>query len=519
MATVNELVTKFSFQGSAQPLDQYNQYLSSSIGMLGGLAAAFGTATAALRSFTSSVLQGLDPLIDLTMHTQTNIQNMRELGFIAGQTGSDADTLQSSIQALNDQIGQAAIEGSEDFARLGISVRDANGEVRNAGDVFMELRERVQQMDLSLQETQTLAESIGIDQSLVKMLRLSREEFQGMSERARQFGQINRENAETAHEYTNALREMRFGFDTLKTLMATALAPAMQRLSDTLSNLLVEHKDLIVNGVQWLAEWIGNIMSTLRRLAPVIGTIIGLFAAWKIATMGLGSVLAVVFSPITLITGAIIALLAIVDDLIVAFRGGNSVIASFFQEFFGIDIQPILQDIVDEVKRMVSVLGDMFGNLVNILTDTGKFIFNILTGNFGDAWDNIKSIGNEMNDFFANFFEFLFGGFNLEPLYTMFRDWWNWLQEFISPVGDLLSNISGFLGFGGMEQSNQNIPGQKMQPGDNTRGTQTIDNRRIEQKNEIIVQTPDAQGAARSVDNRLQRQLKDADQHLRGGRK
>jgi hypothetical protein len=480
MATVNELVTKFSFQGSPQPLDQYNQYLSSSISLLGATAAALGVAAGAMHRWTTSVLSGLQPLIDMQKQTQVSVQFLREWGLVADKTGSDAQTLQSSVQSLNDQIGQAALEGSEDFARLGISVRDSNGDLKNAEQILREVRTRFKEMDISLQEAQTLASSIGIDPSLVRMLRMSSEEFRAMTAAARRYGEITREHTEDTHQFNNSMEELRFGLDTIKTLIAVGLAPMLERFNEWMQELLVSNKNLIVNGVQWLGEWIGNLTAAISRLAPFIGTAIGLFAAWKAVTWALNS--AIYANPVFWLIGGIVALLLILDDLIVAFRGGKSVIADFFQEFFGIDIQPHLQQIVDDFKTFMGWLGNMFSadfwaGIWSHMKDTGK-----------EAVDNIKQT-------FQNLFQWM----------------WSWIETITKPLGGL----ANMFGFGGGDQ--QPREQQQFRGGGMVSNRTLQDARTVQQNNNINIQTDNPEQAGRSVDRSLRRQMRDAEQHTRGG--
>lgn len=406
MTEVTELVTKFGFEGSPEPLAQYNKNLGGAIGLLAGMTAALGAATAAMGKFTTNTLQGLEPLLDLTTQTRTNIADLREWGFIARQTGSDAETLEGSIASLSQSINSAIFEGSEDFARFGISIRDANGGVKDAGEIFLEVRDRVQQMNLSFAETQALVSTLGIDESLVPMLRLTSAEFDTLSERARRFGEITEEQKEIAKDYTESVADLAFGMDTLKTLVAVGFAPTMQRLSDTMADLLASNQDLIVDGLEVLGKWLGNIGAALVRLTPTIGVLLGLWAAWKIATVGLAGVMGVLASPVVLISGLLIALLLVVDDLIVAFRGGQSVIADFFQEFLGFDIQALLQGIVDGFLAMIGKMREGWRSFVDGIAT----LFEAFAALFkGDVGGFVSLLGEAVSQMFGLFRGFVQG--------------------------------------------------------------------------------------------------------------
>ncbi len=94
------------------------------------MGAALGMAAFAVAKWASGVSQSLQPLFDLSEQTGVAVASIQELSFVAEQSGSSAQALESSLSGLGAKIGEAAQKGSEDFSRLGISVRDANGHVK-----------------------------------------------------------------------------------------------------------------------------------------------------------------------------------------------------------------------------------------------------------------------------------------------------------------------------------------------------------------------------------------------------
>jgi len=95
--------------------------------------------------------------------------------------------------------------------------------------------------------------------------------------------------------------------------------------------------------VEATVEFVVDLVDALKRLAPFILTAGAAFTIATIGTSGFAAALGFLISPAVLITAGILAIALVLDDLIVAFQGGNSLIANFFKEFFGWDIQPILQ--------------------------------------------------------------------------------------------------------------------------------------------------------------------------------
>ena len=231
MAIVNEVITQFSFEGSTQPLVNYNSSLGKSIGLLASMSAAIIGAAGAMAAFVTSTTQSIDPMIQLSRSTGVAITAIQELGFAASVTGSDAQTLQGSIVGLSEKIGEAAQKGSEEFARLGISVRDLSGEVKTADQVLLEIGKRFNELDLSLPEQRSFAQSLGIDPSLVQLLSLTSSELDKTRAKARELGIVTKEQADAAASLNDSMTTLKFGLDGVRNSVAVGLAPQIEDIT------------------------------------------------------------------------------------------------------------------------------------------------------------------------------------------------------------------------------------------------------------------------------------------------
>lgn len=459
MAVVNELITKFSYQGSTAPIKDFNTGLAGSIKLLGVIGTASIAASAAIAKFAQSTLSSLDPLIQLSRRTRVAVGDLQELGFVASVTGSDARSLESSIEGLADKIGEAAQRGSEDFSRLGISVRDMNGQVKSADSVLLEVGKRFRELNLSAEEQQNFAQKLGIDRSLVQLLRLSGSEMDRLRGKARSLGIITKQDADAAASFNDSLTTLRFGLAAIKNNLAIGLAPEMELMSERFTDFLTDNKELIQKGLRVAVTIVNDLSASFIRLAPVLGIITAGFLLWKLQAIGLAGILSFIGSPIILITAGIAALLLVVDDLIVAFQGGKSVIADFFESFFGVDIRPALQAMVGWVEGFV---------------DSIIFVFE---NGFSGLWQLVLRDINMLADQFV----------------SLFTDAFKTVTSFGS---DVFSGIGEFFG---------------LSPGVGAPSSQsTTNNNSVSQQIQIDVRSDDPQAAGQSVRDNLQNQLSDA---------
>lgn len=349
MAQVTELITKFSFTGSTTPLFNFNKGLGTAITGVAAFSAAALAAGAAFSKWSSGMLQSLEPLAQLEKRTGVAIGQIQELSFVATQTGSSVEAAQSTILSLTQSIGDAAINGSEDFARLGISVRDANGQIKTADSVLAEVRDRFGELNLSMAEQESIAGALGIDPTLVQMLNLSAGEMASLTARARELGVLTSEQGEQVIAYNDALNQQRFAINSVKNLIAVGFAPTLTELTDNFTDLVAENKDWIVNGAEATISIAGELMDAVGNIAGAV------FDFADAVSMGHGEMTLLIGALAAgaaafPVTSAIIAVAVAVEDLITAFQGGESVIANFFEDNFGVDI---VQKIKDTTQALV----------------------------------------------------------------------------------------------------------------------------------------------------------------------
>lgn len=366
MATViNDLVTEFSFRGSLDPLEQLNGLQGKAIIGLAAVAAGLAAVSAAFHRFAAEQLGVVAGINAVARRSGVAVEALQELNYIAGQTDSTAEAMTSSLQGLAQKIGEASIRGSEDFARLGISVRDSSGAVKSADRVLDELRRRFVSLNLSMVQQQQVAQALGIDPTLLGLLNKTNAEMAEMRGQAAALGILTAEQAEQATAYQKAINGLSFGLDSLKQLIAVGVAPELTRMAGKFTQLLVDNKKWIVEGVQATVKWVGKILAAFKRLLPVFAGVAAGFVAAKVAAVGLVGVLKILGRlPIVLaITGIVLAL----DDLIVAFRGGKSVIQDFFQDTFGVDIVQETTEAFRELGRILDVIATQMERMDGLL--------------------------------------------------------------------------------------------------------------------------------------------------------
>lgn len=406
MAVVNELVSRFSFIGSLAPQQDFNKGLAQSITLLGGVTAAIAASAGGLFAFVASTTEAADKLTDINAETGVSVEALQEWGFAAELSGSSAEQMTASLSGLSKVAGDASRglgRGKKAFDELGISVKDASGHVKTADVLFAELGNKFQTMGVDSARQKSIIASLGLDPSTLQLLNATGEEVDKLTAKARALGIVTTEQAEAAAEFQDSLGIAKFGMQALQQQVAVGLAPAFTDITNRFIGFLEVNHELIEDGLKYLGQVIISVMGFIERMAPLVLALGAAFLIAKVATIGFARVFAFVLSPVVLITAAIVAVLLVIDDLITAFKGGQSVIADFFMEFFGIDIVPILRGIVDGFKQMIAdvmailqpffdAFGHLFDAVISAFKGNWSDALNSLLASFNSAGEGIKNI-------------------------------------------------------------------------------------------------------------------------------
>lgn len=412
MAIVNELITKFGFIGDLAPQETFNANLKASIGLLAGLGAAIAGSAAGVAGWVTSISQSIDPLVQFSRETGVAIETVQTLGYAASVNGSGVDALQASLGEMTKRVGEFVSTGegeAKDVAeRLGLQFKDMNGQVKNSDVIFRELADKLHGM--SQAEKFSVLDKMGIDRSMVQLLSMTGEEISSLQNKAEALGVVTQDQADQFAAYNDSLTTLGKGFDGIKFQVAVGFVPVLKDLVDGFTDFLIANKDLIKNGLAHLGEIIFSVMGMIRRFLPIIGLITTGFVAWKIAAIGLRTVLATIFSPVVLITAAIVAVVLVIDDLLTAMEGGQSVIADFFKNNWGIDIVPALKEAKASLMAFINYAIGVFEPLADAIASMFRMVWHLITGAFtGDFQDAMKDAQNVFDSFIA----FITGAFGV----------------------------------------------------------------------------------------------------------
>ena len=262
--------------------------LSLLFGAAGGGAFALGTeaATAAAEASKFASMVGL------------STGNWQEYAGAANLAGTEADELASLMLTLQERAVNAARGEKGDIEMLklmGISAKNARGELKNADTLLLELADRVKKM----REAGEMGKAAGIMNQLggeegarlLDLLKNGREGLLAMRKEARELGLVLSDEAlESALEYGSAINRVKATFRGLGLTLGTAFLPSLTKLLDKFQAWLQVQRDIMsagfeewVNGLDLNEVWasVEGFFEGLKRLASLLQRVADLCGGWS----------------------------------------------------------------------------------------------------------------------------------------------------------------------------------------------------------------------------------------------
>jgi hypothetical protein len=265
-----------------QTAQKSESFKSALNGMVGGLKATL-VATAALAIAVVGLAGGMakmvmssasaaDNLVEMSAKTGISVERLQELSYIGKQTGTDLETVTSANARLirsMDYAAQGTGIQAEAFNKLGVSVVDSSGNLRNSQTVFQEALTKLGEMS---NETERDAAAMALfgksAQELNPLIKTSAEELGEMTESAHGFGAVMSDQAVSGLADLNDLLDgLKDGLRGTLGEISAAFLPGIKGMTPVVSGYM---RDLveIVQGSN------GNLGSMASGIGGLLGKIL-----------------------------------------------------------------------------------------------------------------------------------------------------------------------------------------------------------------------------------------------------
>lgn len=253
------------------------------IGPLGALGAA-GT-LAGLIELTHRAWEYGAAIYDASVKTGVAAEELQSLHYAARLTGTSAELLDKGLTKLNRTVAEAAAGKNKDaaalFAKLGISVRDANGHLRSAGELMPQIAaafEKNENPALRARMSFALFGRSGAE--LIPLLARGRHSLEEMSAEAEHLGLVmSAEAVKSAKEMEDSWLRLEGATRGLSNAIGAQLFPILMPLVNQLTEWIAANREIIATNIRDIVAQLADALRSVdwagwgRGIRDAIGTI------------------------------------------------------------------------------------------------------------------------------------------------------------------------------------------------------------------------------------------------------
>lgn len=258
-------------------------------------------ATAALTSVAVAVGQAIDradEMRDLSIQTGIATEKLSAYAYAAKQTGTDIEGLARGLKILAKNAKEAA-DGDTGkgklFAALGVSVLDAEGNLRKLDELLPEVADKFKQLEDGTTKAALAQELFGKSGlELTEFLNQGADGLQSAADKAKALGIIiSGDTAKAADDFNDKLGDLRAATEGFALQLAAKLLPQLIELVDKVNKFVGngENATKIANGLAKTMDVLGGAFAIAGKSTDVVnagmGTFIGLLASATTVAQGL----------------------------------------------------------------------------------------------------------------------------------------------------------------------------------------------------------------------------------------
>lgn len=392
--TIAELIAKLTIKPDKKSFDAADKLLSGLKTMLLAVAAVkTGQFFTGMVQDTVELGGHIDDLAQASGQTREDLQ---ELAYAGDQAGMALDETGALVTKLSKNMYDAAHgnkEMAKTFARSGIAIRDANGELRPSADVLEDISDVISEMPDGTEKTALAMELLGKSGS--KAIPLLNSNIREMRKEARELGAVMSEDTvKSLDEFGDEQAKVKTLLIGLRNDAVAALLPTLKQMVAGVIAWVKANREVIkqklqavigflISGMKLLAKGVSIVLKIMeflgRHIEAVEVAVVSLVAAigiYKVASIAAavasGLAWAAANIPLILLAVFIAGLILLVEDVVTAFRGGKSVIAEFFNKKVGSDFVETMTRVAGATKAAFVAVFDYLRAQIDNLIAKGE---------------------------------------------------------------------------------------------------------------------------------------------------
>ena len=270
-----------------------------------GLSTAAGVAGGGMVAMAVSAGKTADELLTTANVTGFSVEELQKLKYAADLVDVSYEDMTGSVSKLTKQMAS----GNKAFDKLGVAIKNEDGSMRNATDVWYEALEALGKVENETERDQIAMELFG--KSAMEMAGITDDggkKLKELGQQAEDAGLILSGDAvQGAGQFNDAL-------DTLKNNAMQSFMKAGAALAETLIPALEKLVEIVSSVLSWFANLDGTtqtVILTILALVAALSPVLSLISTITAVMPALSAAFAFITGPVGLVIAAVTALVAI----------------------------------------------------------------------------------------------------------------------------------------------------------------------------------------------------------------
>lgn len=272
---------KMKITADSDDFDKKISKTKSTMATVGKVAvgAAVGVAAIGTAAFAAAnkVAESTDRIDKMSQQLGMSREGFQKWEFVLSQSGVSIDNMSTGMKTLVQKMQASTTAGSASqatFKKLGVNVKNANGEFKDQEQVFNEVVVALQGMEDGVDKAAISQELFGRSgQELLPLLNATAESTEELMNKAEDLGLVlSDETVDAGVKFTDSMDQIKRTMGTVGTEIAADLLPTFQKMADWTVENLPMIKDKFADGFDKAKEVLGPVVDTIRDdMLPALG--------------------------------------------------------------------------------------------------------------------------------------------------------------------------------------------------------------------------------------------------------
>lgn len=378
-----------------------------------GLSTAAGGALAGIAGLAIKSAAAADDLNTLAKQTGISTAELQKMQYASDLVDVSVDTITGAMTKMKKNMASTSVDTQAAFQRIGVSVTDANGQLRSSTDVFYEVLQGLSKISNETERDVVAMQLFGKSaDELAGIVDDGGAALKSLGEEAEQLGLIlDQETLDSLNNVNDQVDKLKAkangeiaksGAKALEALMPVfeKVLDAMNKALDYIGNLDEDQIKMLTTllavtaAISPLAKGISNVTGLISKLTGPGGAVP---KAIDICSKLTGTVIPGIVSKLGVFGTLGIAALIIGIVTLIATKGDeiqkiiNNVV-TYIQNLLDKLIKWLNGHGLDAVGAFIKSISDFIGNIKTVLNGIIDFIRGVFTGDWKRAWNGVVEI-------------------------------------------------------------------------------------------------------------------------------